>query len=43
MEIILKWVQTAILTTISALLYEFCIKRLNENNLFYIYSKILVY
>ncbi len=29
MEIILKWVQTAILTTISNLLYAFCVTRLN--------------
>ncbi len=29
MEIILKWVHTAILTTISNLLYAFCITMLN--------------
>ncbi len=34
MEIILKWVQTAILTTISNLLYAFCITRLNTMYLF---------
>ncbi len=41
MEIILKWVQTAILTAISNLLYSFCITRLKTNYLFC--SKLFVF